>query len=72
MLLKTFKLKNHIVSQFSITLGKKVLFSKSMHSDGGWFRILGRGITWTNRPLFSTRNGFRKSLKIKGYYITLL
>jgi len=72
MLLKTFRVKNHIVNQFSITVGKKILFAKSTSEDGGWFRILGKGITWTNRPLFSTRNGYKKSLKIKGYYITIL
>lgn len=72
MSLKTFRIKNHIVNQYSITVGKKVLFASSKNKDGGWFRILGKGITWTKRPLFSTRNGYRKSLKIKDYYITLL
>ena len=72
MLLKTFKLKNEFINQYSISIGKQVLFARSSHEDGSWFRIFGKGISWSKRPRFSSKNGYKKSLKIKGYYITFV
>lgn len=43
---------------------------------GGWFRIAGFGLAWKDtrkhRPLFSERNGFRRSLMIGHWSITAL
>ena len=72
MLLKTFKLKNEFISQYSVSIGKQVLFARSSHEDGSWFRIFGRGVSWTKNPLFGVRTGKKKSLKLKNYYITFI
>ena len=72
MLLKTYRVKNHIVNQYSITVGKKVVFARSLGDDSGWVRVFGKGIGWTKQPLFGISNGYKKSLKIKGYYITFV
>lgn len=72
MLLKTFKLKNEFINQYSVLIGKQVLFARSSHEDGSWFRIFGKGISWTKKPRFNKRGSMKKSLKIKNYYITFI
>jgi hypothetical protein len=72
MWLKTYKINNEYVKAFSIKLFKSYLFSMQYHKDGGWFRIFKIGIAWTRIPLFSVRNGYKKSLKIRNNYYTFL
>jgi len=50
---------------------QSVLFSKS---PSGWsLRINnGIGVNVTTKPLFSVRNGYKKSIKINKYYIVKL
>lgn len=48
------------------------IFTIVYDNIGGWFRLFGYGLTWTKKPLFSIRNGCRKSLKIKNSYISLI
>jgi len=48
------------------------IFTIVYDNIGGWVRIVNYGVRWTKKPLFSIRNGCRKSLKIKNLYITLL
>ena len=72
MLLKSYKIKNEYIKAYSIKLHKSYLFSVQTHKYGGWFRIFGYGIGWTKQPLFSIRNGYKKSLKIKNLYFTFL
>ena len=50
---------------------QSILFSKS---PSGWsFRINnGIGVNVTTKPLFSVRNGYKKSIKINKYYIVKL
>lgn len=43
------------------------------NSEGGWFRIFGKGISWTKSPpLFSERMGYIKKIKIFGYRFGIL
>jgi len=50
---------------------QSILFSKS---PSGWsLRINnGIGVNVTTKPLFSVRNGYKKSIKINKYYIVKL
>lgn len=34
-----------------------------------WFKLFGKGLSMTDQPLFSIRNGVRKHIKIGKYYI---
>lgn len=72
MWLKTYKIKNEYIRAYSIKLFKMYLISLQTHKDGGWFRLFGYGLGWTRTPLFSVRNGYKKSLKIRNLYFTLL
>ena len=72
MWLKTYKINNEYLKAFSIKLFKSYLFSIQYHKDGGWFRIFKFGISWTKTPLFSVRNGYKKSLKIKNTYYRII
>lgn len=72
MWLKTYKINNEYIKAFSIKTFKILLFSMQYHKDGGWFRIFKLGIAWTRTPLFSVRNGHKKSLKIRNNYYTFL
>lgn len=72
MWLKTYKIKNEYIRAYSIKLFKTYLLSLQTHRDGGWFRLFGYGVGWTKIPLFSVRNGYKKSLKIRNLYFTLL
>ncbi len=68
MWLKVYKIDNNFVKETSIKVFNILLFTIQRHEDGGWFRIFNFGISWTTKPLFSVRNGFKKSLKIKNTY----
>ncbi len=68
MWLKLYKIDNDFVKETSIKAFNTLLFTIQRHEDGGWFRIFNVGISWTTKPLFSVRNGFKKSLKIKNTY----
>ena len=72
MWLKTYKIKNEYIRAYSIKLFKTYLISLQTHKDGGWVRLFGYGLGWTKKPLFGIRNGYKKSLKIKNLYFTLL
>jgi len=72
MWLKTYKIKNDYIKSYAIQLKRKNLVSYQYNKDGGWFRIFNTGISWTTTPLYSVRNGHKKSLKIKNVYFTLL
>ena len=69
------KKTHHIGDDCSQTVIKlfnqSVLFSKS---PSGWsLRINnGIGVNVTTKPLFSVRNGYKKSIKINKYYIVKL
>jgi hypothetical protein len=69
------KKTHHIGDDCSQTIIKlfnqSILFSKS---PSGWsFRINnGIGVNVTTKPLFSVRNGYKKSIKINKYYIVKL
>lgn len=34
-----------------------------------WFKLFGKGLSMTDQPLFSIRNGYRRHIKIRKYYI---
>ncbi len=72
MWLKTYKIKNEYIKTYAIQIRKTYLFSYQYDRDGGWFRIFKYGISWTTKPLFSVRNGDKKSLKIKNIYFTFI
>jgi hypothetical protein len=72
MLLKIYKIDNEYVKEISIKVFKFILFSGQKHKDGGWFRIFNFGISWTRNPLFSVKNGHKKSLKIKNTYFKII
>ena len=72
MWLKTYKINNECIKEFSVKLFKILLFSMQYHKDGGWFRIFKIGIAWTRIPLFGIRNGHKKSLKIRNNYYTFI
>jgi hypothetical protein len=69
------KKTHHICNDCSQTVielfNQSVLFSKS---PSGWsLRINnGVGVNVTTKPLFSVRNGYKKSIKINKYYIVKL
>ena len=72
MWLKIYRIDNDYIKSFSIRLFKSYVLSVQYDKDGGWFRIFNFGIGWTKKPLFSIRNGYKKSLKIKETYYTFL
>ena len=72
MWLKTYKIKNEYIKSYTIQISKTQVFSYQYDKIGGWFRIFNHGMAWTKEPLFSVRNGYKKSLKIKGHYIRLI
>lgn len=72
MWLKTYKINNDYVKGFSLTIFGKILISTHYHKDGGWVRLFNLGISWTKTPSFAIRNGYKKFLKIKNTYYTIL
>jgi hypothetical protein len=71
MPLKLYRLKNKFINEIHLTWGKKYIFSLVRSEENGWMEIFSRKICWTKNPLFSVRNGYKKSIKLKNYYITL-
>ena len=72
MSLKTYRIKNDYIRLYSVVMGKKTLFFYQISDSGGWFRIFERGLCWTTKPLFSVKYGYKKSLKIGKYYISII
>ena len=72
MWLKTYKINNEYIKTYAIKICKTYLFSYQYNRDGGWVRIFKFGIGWTKNPMFSVRNGYKKSLKIRNNYYTFL
>lgn len=60
--------------KFRLSKGKFLQYR--MEKDSGWVRICGKGLCWVDRslhePLFSTRNGFRKSYKLGKWGISFI
>lgn len=69
MFLKINKRKDLGFTQMAICLGKWPIFVCSNGFYGWWFRLFGKGLSVTTKPLFSIREKKRKSLKIGKYYI---
>jgi hypothetical protein len=69
---KTYNIGGSNCSQTVIKLfDKSVLYSKS--SSGWSIRFNnGVGVNVTTKPLFSVRNGYKKSIKLGKYYIVKL
>lgn len=72
MWLKVYKINNEYIKTYAIQIRKTYLFSYQYDKDGGWFRIFKYGISWTKEPLFSNRNGYYKSIKIRNNYYRFL
>lgn len=50
--------------------GIKILIIFKSHNKCGWFRLFGKGLTWTHnsiKPIFSERIGKRKKIRIGNY-----
>ena len=71
MPLKLYRLKNKFINEIHLTWGKRYIFSLVRSEENGWVEIFSCKICWTKNPLFSVRNGYKKSIKLKNYYITL-
>jgi len=55
------------VKQYSLRFAGFSLWGSSIGETGGWFRLLGYGLTFKHESeglLFSERNGYRKYLKV--------
>jgi len=46
--------------------------TKIFQHGTSWFRVFGYGLSWTCAPLFSVRNGFKKSLRFGRWYVVFL
>lgn len=64
---RTFGKLNTTEHIFSI--GNTHVFVYGNANSTHWFRLFGKGLSMTDQPLFSIRNGYRKTLKIGKYHI---
>lgn len=69
--LKTYKktFGSMKVVERTFLLGKTNVFVCGSADSTRWFKLFGRGLSMTDQPLFSIRNGYRKTLKIGKYHI---
>jgi len=69
--LKTYKRTlgklNTIEHIFSI--GRINVFVCAKAGSTFWFKLFGKGLSITDQPIFSIRNGYGKHIKIRKYYI---
>ena len=74
MALKTYKktFGNMRVVERTFFIGKTNVFVCGIANNTRWFRLFGKGLSMTDQPLFSIRNGYRKTLKIGKYYIYII
>ena len=67
---KTFgKMK---VVEHTIFIGKTNVFVCGGSGNTHWFKLFGKGLSMTDQPLFSIRNGYKKTLKIGKYHIYII
>lgn len=52
-----------------ISIGRTKVFICAKAGSTRWFKLFGKGLSITDQPLFSIRNGYRKSIKVGKYYI---
>lgn len=57
------------ITQHTFSIGKTNVFICAKAGGTSWFRIFGKGLSITDKPLFSIRNGYKKTLKIGNYHI---
>jgi hypothetical protein len=57
---------------FSFRVFKLPVFAFYLSKESFWFRIFGYGLSATSKPLFSVRNGYKKSLKLGKFYFVFL
>lgn len=56
--------------QHVVSIGRtEVLICGKAGVNTRWFKLFGKGLSITDQPLFSIRNGYRKHIKIGKYYI---
>jgi hypothetical protein len=55
--------------QHVFSIGRTEVFMCGKSGSTRWFKLLGKGLSITDQPLFSIRNGYRQSIKIGKYYI---
>lgn len=69
--LKTYKktFGSMKVVERTFLLGKTNVFVCGSTGNTRWFKLFGKGLSMTDQPLFSIRNGYRKTLKIGKYHI---
>ena len=60
------------VVEHSIFIGKTNVFVCGNTDNTRWFKLFGKGLSMTDIPLFSIRNGYRKTLKIGKYHIYVI
>lgn len=64
---KTFgKMK---VVEHTFFIGKIDVFVCASADSTRWFKLFGKGLSMTDQPLFSIRNGYKRHIKIGKYYI---
>lgn len=66
------KIKNEYVDTLHFSLNGVSIFAYALYQTGGWFRIFNKGLSWTYRPGFSVRYGYKKSLKIGKLYFVII
>ena len=67
---KTFGTMKVVERTFFIE--KKNVFVCGNTDNTRWFKLFGKGLSMTDQPLFSIRNGYKKTLKIGKYHIYII
>ena len=55
--------------QHVLSIGRTEVFMCGKSGSTRWFKLFGKGLSITDQPLFSIRNGYKQSIKIGKYYI---
>lgn len=72
MFVRLHRVMNRHHLAVSLRIFRLPFFAFSLSKGTGWVRFFGRGVSVTTQPLFSVRNGFKKSLKLGKFYFELL
>jgi hypothetical protein len=72
--LRTYKktFGNMKVVERTIFIGKTNVFVCGKANNTRWFKLFGKGLSMTDQPLFSIRNGYRKTLKFGRYHLYVI
>lgn len=72
MFVRLHRVMNRHHLAVSLRFFRLPILAFSLSKGNGWVRFFGRGVSVTTQPLFSVRNGYKKSLKLGKFYFELL